>query len=86
MSFGVVQSAITSIRNNLNQLSKRNGSNTLSVSKKKKYETKAETLSSYELKKLKHRILQENRAIKRKQILFVAIILSVIIAVLLYFM
>ncbi|MEL0457504.1 hypothetical protein WJN01_14790 [Flavobacteriaceae bacterium SZ-1-7] len=86
MSFGVVQSAIVSIRSNLGLLSKRERLNkTLSGSGRNKYETKSPSASPYELKKLRNRILRENKAIRIKQLVFVITIVALLIFGFLYY-
>lgn len=84
MSFGVVQSAMTTIKNNRNLLSKRKRlKNTLAGKKSDKYEAKASNASIYQLKVLKKRLQKEHEQIRIKQ--FTAIIFLILILLSVFF-
>ncbi|UKM66267.1 hypothetical protein GSB9_02848 [Flavobacteriaceae bacterium GSB9] len=86
MSFGVVQSAISSIKNNRSLLSKKDKfKNMLSAKNANKLEFKTANASSYELKKLRDRLRKENRRIKLKRNIFVGSVMLVLIVLFLYF-
>jgi hypothetical protein len=86
MSFGVVQSAITSIRNNRNLISKRDKfKNTLSVENEKKVEFKGRKATPSELKLLRRKLQQENRRIRTKQMLALVAVMIVLLSVFFYY-
>ena len=85
MSFGVVQSAISSIKSNRNLLSKRGKlKNTLSSSESKKLEFKSANASPYELKKLGKKLQQEHKKIRIKQLVVLSLIMLVLISIFIY--
>lgn len=87
MSFGVVQSAISIIKNNQKLISKRNRfKNTLSVSNESKVEFKARKASLYELKFLRERIKKENNLIMRNRIIATVLVLIILLSVFFYYL
>lgn len=75
MSFGVVQSAIASIKSNRNLLSKRNKlKNTLTTKKEEKLEFKSPDATYYELELLRKKMQKENKRIRIEQIIVFIII------------
>ncbi|SFZ93714.1 hypothetical protein SAMN05428642_103291 [Flaviramulus basaltis] len=87
MSFGVVQSAISSIKSNRSLLSKRDRlKNTLSGSdKSKKLELKCNKFSHYELIKLRDKLQQEYKQIRIKQYIVLGILMLVLVSIFIYF-
>ncbi|PWH81664.1 hypothetical protein DIS18_13360 [Algibacter marinivivus] len=86
MSFGVVQSAISSIKSNRNLLSKRSRlKNTLSAGKSKKIIFKKSYISDYELKKLSDKLKEEHRRILIKQVMVVSFIMLILLSIFLYY-
>ncbi|ULC60432.1 hypothetical protein MBM09_05450 [Flaviramulus sp. BrNp1-15] len=86
MSFGVVQSAISSIKYNKSLLSKRSKlKNTLSGKKSKKFEGKSSDATDYELKKLRDKLKQEHKQIRVKQFLAVTLVMLILLAVFIYY-
>ncbi|WP_298536068.1 hypothetical protein [uncultured Algibacter sp.] len=86
MSFGVVQSAIATIKNNRNLLSNRKRlKNTLSSEKHEKYETKASNYNTLSLKKLKNRLQNEHKQIRIKQLIIFGIMMLILISVFIYY-
>jgi len=64
MSLEVLQSTITSIKNNINLLSKRNKfKNTLVTNKREKLELKSPNANYYELEILRKKMQKENKRI-----------------------
>lgn len=87
MSFGVVQSAMTSINNNRNLLSKRKRlKNTLAGKRSEKYITKASNASEYQLKKLKKRLQKENEQIRTKQLITITFLMVILLSVFFYYL
>lgn len=83
----MVQSAIATIKNNRNLLSRRKRlKNTLAGKEGAKFETKAPNAGSYELKKLKKKLLAEHRIIELKQKIIVGIIMLFIISIFIYYL
>lgn len=86
MSFGVVQSAISSIKYNKSLLSKKNKlKNTLSGRKSKKFESKSSDATDYELKKLRDKLKLEHKQIRVKQFLAVTLVMLILLAVFIYY-
>ncbi|MEC3907124.1 hypothetical protein VOI54_08835 [Tamlana sp. 2201CG12-4] len=86
MSFGVVQSAISTIRNNRNLLPKREKlKNKLSGKEGKPFEAKVADASPLELKRIRDKLQKEHREIRIKQLVFVAVIMLILISVFIYY-
>lgn len=85
MSFGVVQSAISSIRNNRNLLSKRDRfKNRLSGKGTAKPEFKAPKATSYQLRAIRDKLIFENRKIRRKQVVALIVFMMILILTFMY--
>ena len=79
MSFGVGQSANSSVKNNLNLFSKRSRlKNTLSTPKAKKVEFKVKSISSVELLKLRRKLSVEYKIILLKQVVVLIVIMFIL--------
>ena len=87
MSFGIVQSAISSLKSNRNLLSKRDRlKNTLSVSNKSiKLILKSKEATSYELKKLQSKLREEHKQIRVKQVIALSIVMIILISIFIYY-
>ncbi|PNQ75272.1 hypothetical protein C1T31_03835 [Hanstruepera neustonica] len=86
MSFGVVQSAITAIKNNKGLLSQRDKlKNTLSSVNNKKVEFKKTKASPQVLREIRERLRQEQQDRKRKIITIFSVIMSVVLSLFFYF-
>ena len=86
MSFGVGQSAMSSIKNNRNLVSKRDRlKNKLFVNKRNKLEFKAEEISPYELKRLGKKLKRENINSLIKRYIVVTLIMFILVLIISYF-
>ena len=85
MSFGVGQSAMSSIKNNRNLLSKRGRlKNKLFVHKTKKLEFKAEEITPYELRRLSKKLKRENRKSLIMRYIVVTLFMFILVLVVSY--
>lgn len=83
---GSMAAANTTLKNNRNLLSKRKRlKNRLIGKEQDKYETKALSSSSYDLKRLKNRLKREHKEIRAKQLLIVGVVMLIIISVFIYY-
>ena len=86
MNFGVGQSAIATIKNNRNLLSKRKRlKNTLAGKRSEKYEAKTSNASSYKLKVLKNRLQKEHEQIRIKQFTAITVLMLILLSVFFYY-
>lgn len=85
MSFGAVQSAITSMKNNRKLLSKRERlKNTLSSSEVKKTEYNLPKASPKTLKRIQEKMVSENKERKQKRLILIGFITVFLISILTY--
>ncbi|TYA84149.1 hypothetical protein [Seonamhaeicola marinus] len=84
---GAMMSAIASLKNNRNLLSKKGKlKNTLSGSKNKdKLVLKVSETSPHQLKLIREKVIQENKRIRNKRLVAISIIMAIVIAVFLYY-
>ncbi|WP_055446789.1 hypothetical protein [Lacinutrix mariniflava] len=87
MSFGAVQSAITSMKNNRNLLSKRDRlKKTLSGSEIKKPEYNLPKSTPETIKRIKEKIIREDKLRKQKRILLIVIFSIILVSTFVYIM
>lgn len=88
MSFGVVQSAVSSVKYCRSLLSKRDKlKNTLHVNKKEaKFELKNPQLSQHQLKRLKEKLQREHKNIRTKQYIVLVLIMFVLVSIFIYYL
>lgn len=87
MSFGAVQSAITSMKNNRNLLSKRDRlKNTLSGSEIEKPEYNLPKSTPITLKKIEEKMTGENKLRNQKLILFMSFLVIIMVTIVVYFL
>ncbi|MCF7560966.1 hypothetical protein L3X39_09995 [Sabulilitoribacter multivorans] len=87
MSFGVVQSAISSIKYNRSLMSKRGRLKKplLASNKSKKLELKSNEATTFELKMLRDKLRQEHKQIRVKQFTALTIVMIILISVFVYY-
>lgn len=87
MSFGAVQSAMTTIKNNRKLLSKRKKlKNRLSGNEKEGLEFKSPNATSSQLKRIREKMKYEQRRTRKKQIIVLVVLMSIIISVFAYYL
>ena len=85
MSFGVVQTMITSLKNNRNQLSKHDRfKNAKGHYRNNKTEFNFPEATPEELERIKEKIRRENKQLRRKQLIVLGIVLVILISFLFY--